>query len=174
MSGQDYVVPPLSWAIIDTMGENLRAQFGLSLEPRFPIYEFVEKVLDHKLGMIEFQVGERAEMGFAEGFTHPQGKFIMIREDVYEQGVRGQGRARFTAAHELGHLVMHTNIPLARAPSGTKAFQLAEPQANQFASALLMPRRFLQPTDTPETLADRHGVSKEAARLRLQYFARRP
>jgi len=44
-------------------------------------------------------------------------------------------RCRFDVAHELGHLVMHRNIQ-----TGTKE---TEAQANRFAAALLMPRRFL-------------------------------
>lgn len=173
MTGTDYAVPPRSWAAIDQIGENLRARFDLASEPRFPIFEFLEQVLDYRMELISFRLGDRAEMGLAEGYTHPQGEFIQIREDVYLEGLRGQGRARFTAAHELGHLVMHTNIPLARARPDTKAYSRAEPQANQFASALLMPLRFLQVHDTPEIVAERHGVSKESARLRLEYMRKR-
>jgi Zn-dependent peptidase ImmA (M78 family) len=42
-------------------------------------------------------------------------------------------RSRFDAAHELGHLVLHKH-------GGTHGGQEAERQANQFASAFLMPR----------------------------------
>jgi Zn-dependent peptidase ImmA (M78 family) len=175
MSGEDYIVPPLSWPAIDQMADNLRAQFGLGDTPKFPIVEFLEEVLDYRLGITRFLVGDRLEMGTAEGLTDPAGQFVMLREDVYSKGLSGQGRDRFTAAHELGHLAMHTNIALARALPGqeVKPYSRAEPQANQFASGLLMPRRFFAPADTPETVAGRHGVSQEAARLRLEYFRKK-
>ncbi|QHB72120.1 ImmA/IrrE family metallo-endopeptidase [Stenotrophomonas sp. 364] len=56
-------------------------------------------------------------------------------------------RQRFTLAHELGHLVMHS------VPSSTM-----EEEANQFASALLMPRRDIRPY-----LLDRITIQKLAA-----------
>jgi Zn-dependent peptidase ImmA (M78 family)/transcriptional regulator with XRE-family HTH domain len=48
---------------------------------------------------------------------------------------KAASRCRFDIAHELGHLVLHHNIQ-----TGTKE---TEAQANKFAAALLMPRRFL-------------------------------
>lgn len=175
MSGQDFIVPPLSWPVIDQVGLNVRQQFGLAERASFPIFEFLERVLDQGMSTIEFLVGDRSEMGLAEGYTDQRGEFIMIREDVYRAGLDGQGRARFTAAHELGHLILHTQAPLARAQPGqeVKPYSRAEPQANQFASAILMPLRFFQASDTPDVVATRHGVSREAARLRIEYFRKK-
>uniref|UniRef100_E6Q1B0 HTH cro/C1-type domain-containing protein n=1 Tax=mine drainage metagenome TaxID=410659 RepID=E6Q1B0_9ZZZZ len=47
-------------------------------------------------------------------------------------------RSNFTAAHELGHLLLHKNIPpnVAKRPAEHK---LIEQQANQFADAFLLP-----------------------------------
>lgn len=56
-------------------------------------------------------------------------------------------RQRFTLAHELGHLVMHS------VPSPTM-----EDEANRFASALLMPKRDIRPY-----LLDRITIEKLAA-----------
>jgi len=91
---------------------------------------------------------------------------------MYEAAWAGDGRARFTAAHELGHLVMHTNIPLARAKpeERIKPFRRSEPQANQFAAELLMPPRFFLLDDDERTVMERHGVSWEAAKNRLEYL----
>jgi Zn-dependent peptidase ImmA (M78 family) len=44
-------------------------------------------------------------------------------------------RMRFTLAHELGHLVMHHDQPT----------QSMEQEANEFASAFLMPARDIRP-----------------------------
>jgi|688.fasta_scaffold114845_3 Zn-dependent peptidase ImmA (M78 family) len=170
--GDDYKVPPLSWAVIGSKADRFRKQFGLDAYPQVPVIELIEQVLDYQLGLVRFEVGSHKEMGRAEGYTCPNGEFIMLREDVYEAVCAGEGRARFTAAHELGHWHMHTNIPLARAKQGdgTKPFCLAEPQANQFAAQFLMPQSFILPTDGEQDLIDRFGVSWDAAQRRLRWL----
>ncbi len=175
MQVDDFIVPPLAWDAIETLTVRIRAQFDLSNNPHFPIIELIEQVLDQKLGWVNFEVGSVEEMGRAEGYTCPKGEFIQLREDVYVDACRNQGRARFTAAHELGHFAMHTNIPLARATrgDGTPAFRLAEPQANQFAAELLMPVAFIRRYDTASTLVGRFGVSHVAACNRLEYLSKK-
>jgi Zn-dependent peptidase ImmA (M78 family) len=137
-----------------------------------PVIEIIKRVLDQRLGLLNFEVGSQKEMGRAEGYTCPKGEFIMLREDVYEGVWAGEGRARFTTAHELGHWAMHTNIPLARARrgDGTPSFRLAEPQANQFAAEFLMPECFIDALDDEDDLIQRFGVSWEAACNRLRYL----
>jgi transcriptional regulator with XRE-family HTH domain len=121
---------------------------------------------------------------------------IGIREDVWMMAEAGDGRARFTMAHELGHAVLHGNdlrqkdarafrdvtctatagdklIP------GMKIYQSPEWQANVFASAFLMPKDAVkswvnseqcQNPDylTIEQLSQQFKVSYQAARIRLE------
>ena len=170
--GSDFIVPPRRWAEIVSLADNLRRQLGQAAVPRVPVIEIIETVLDQRLGLVRFEVGSREEMGRAEGYTCPKGEFIMLREDVYVGVWAGEGRARFTAAHELGHWAMHTNIPLARAKrgDGTPSFRLAEPQANQFAAEFLMPECFIDALDDENDLIQRFDVSWEAAHNRLRYL----
>lgn len=167
---QDYIVPPRSWKDIGEVANKLRSRFGLMDDPYFPVVDFIEKVLDQRLDLVRLEVGTRDEMREAEGFTCPKGEFIQLREDVYDGACNGEGRARFTAAHELGHFVMHTNIPLTRARLGDNVqhYRLAEPQANQFAAELLMPDGFIDPFDDEQSIMKRHWVSYEAASNRLR------
>ena len=171
-SKEDYRVPPLSWAAIGASADRFRQQFRLDGTPKAPVIELIEQVLDYQLNLVRFEVGSVEEMGCAEGYTCPSGNFIMLREDVYTRACAGEGRARFTAAHELGHWRLHTNIPLARVKhgDGTKPYCLAEPQANQFAAEFLMPERFIDAGDNEDILIQRFGVSWEAARNRLRYL----
>lgn len=166
MSGQDYVVPPWSWAQIGTITNNLRLQFSLSAQPDFPVMEFLEIVLDQQLNAVRLEIETEDEMGAFEGLTDPDGQFIVLRQDVYEKAWEGDGRSRFTVAHELGHFFLHTGKPMARASHRVRVpqFRLSEPQANQFAAELLMPRDFIHPQDTMHSIAHRHGVSLEADR----------
>lgn len=172
MSGRDYVVPPLSWAAIGAITDNIRTQFSLAAEPEFPVMEFLERVLDQRLNAVRLEIESIDDMGDYEGLTDPNGHFIALREDVYEKAWHGDGRARFTVAHELGHFFLHTGRPMARESprAQVQKYRLSEPQANQFAAELLMPRNFFLPNDNMYSVAGRHGVSHEAARLRVNYM----
>ncbi len=174
MSGYNFIVPPRSWAVIESITVQWRESFHLSEVADFPIMDFIEKVLDNKLGWLTLEVEGQQLMGAAEGYTDPNGKFIMLREDVYRGANAGNARDRFTAAHELGHWALHTKVPLARATpeQNIKPFRLSEPQANVFASALLMPRRFFSRSDDEDDVMSRHGVGFQAARNRLEYLRR--
>lgn len=175
MNGNGFIVPPLSWSKIENNTLKWRSILGLEKEPLFPIMEVLEKVLDNKLNLFDLIIAENQEMGSAEGYTDQSGKAIYLREDVYRRAWEGESRDRFTAAHELGHWDMHTNVQLARVQpeQNVPIFRQSEPQANQFASELLMPARFFSAEDTPETVMLRHGVSYQAAANRLSYLHRK-
>jgi len=175
MSGYDYIVPPRSWDAIAMKATEVRCFAGREADPYFPIMDFLELVMDQRLGLIRLEVGSREDMRGSEGHTCPKGEFIELREDVYAAAWRGDGRARFTAAHELGHLFLHTNVPLARAEDSRaeRPFRLSEPQANQFAAELLMPRSFFSRHDDESAVMERHGVSREAAGNRLAFLVKK-
>ena len=94
-----------------------------------------------------------------------------------------ENRKRFTIAHELGHLVLHssayhvdTKIHMRNSVSSTAESAL-EIEANQFAANLLMPDWMLtesleaEETQDVEDMADRlapiYGVSVQSMTLRL-------
>jgi len=176
MSNYDFRVPPLSWNNIGDIADKMRADFGFSDISYVPIMPFLEKIMDNRLG-IYLLSGDEDDMKRKriEGHTDPNGEFIVLREDVMRHAWDGQPRARFTAAHELGHWVLHTRIQLARAApeDNVKWFSRSEPQANQFAAEFLMPRCFFQAQDDECTAMDRHGVSFEAATKRLNFLRKK-
>ena len=95
---------------------------------------------------------------------------------AYNTDVPWPGRIRFTIAHEFGHYLLHrqwqTKFMCSEADtkSAVDALQQMEQEADQFASALLMPMGDLkqqvagQPIsfELLETLQDRYGVSLTA------------
>jgi len=172
MSGSNFKAPPLSWLDVRAEADQIRNAFGLSEFPYFPIIDFIEKVLYASLDLVTFEVGTNESMNGAEGLTCPLGEFIQLREDVYQAACGGQGRARFTAAHELGHLILHSRQPLARIEphEDIEPFRASEQQANQFAAELLMPPAFISRSDTPQQVSERHGVSISAATHRIDYL----
>ena len=174
MSEQDFRAPPLSWAKIRERAGALRIRLNLVDEPYFPVMDVLEHVLPRIMPSFGLEVCEENEMEGAEGLTDPDGEFIRLAESVYLQACRDQGRARFTAAHELGHLALHAGVRLARIAPGTvksvRPFERAEPQANQYAAEILMPVGHIYLGDTESDLVDRFGVSWEAAEHRLTYL----
>lgn len=168
MSGQSIEVPYRSRSNIShcayVMRRELRWQDG-----EFPIIEFLELGMPRLDPEFTFGVREKAEMQGNHGLTVPAEKAIYLREDVYYGALRGNPRDRFTAAHELGHYVLHLDVPVRYHKSyGRKRLQHevdSESQANLFAAALLIPeRRFVKCRSLGEAAA-KYGVSPATARF---------
>lgn len=100
-------------------------------------------------------------------------------------GAEGPQRRRFTAAHELGHYLLHRDLMEGQGhldrlySEGGRDNPYAplspthEVEANKFAAALLMPagplrRRYDPDADNVDELADLCGVSKAAMKIRLK------
>jgi hypothetical protein len=113
----------------------------------------------------------------AHGMTFPDFGHMVIREDIYEHACRGQpvhkaALARFSLAHEFGHLVLHAGgggMPR-RVLVSTPPYANSEWQANVFAAELLMSWAHLRWDDTPMTIAARFAVSHTAARIQYNAF----
>lgn len=112
---------------------------------------------------------------------------VELRQDVVDRARAGEGRDRFTAAHELAHVVLHGELlKSARRPhlfrdigkmrpQDLKPYKDPEWQANSWASAFLMPyegaKRFLGRQSFRFELTDfceNFGVSHQAANIRLE------
>lgn len=144
-------------------------------EPYFPIMEFLELVLCRIAPDFHLEIGSKKEMGECLGQACLEGRFIRLREDQYFGGWAGEADARFTAAHELGHLVLHTNSAFHRInhKEGTDYHHLLEEQADHFAVSLLVPEHHIRRSDQPDAVARRHGVSRPTARNRIKYVVER-
>ena len=175
MSGYDMQVPPRSWDNINASAQSVRENFRLTDIPKLPIMELLEKVMWQSLNIVRLEVCTHAEMDGALGATSPTAEFIRLREDVYEGAWAGNGRDRFTVAHELGHWDLHTNVLLHRVELGKvlKPYEASEPQANHYAACILMPEKFIRAGDSARELATRFGVSEQSAELRLGYLRRK-
>jgi antitoxin HicB len=117
---------------------------------------------------------------------------LRVREDVRKQAASGDGRCRFTIAHELAHIILHRDdleqhrgrafrdivTPTDKLPPGVPIYESPEWQANVWAAAFLMPlpavRSFLQRLAkegdefTQEGFAANFQVSRYAATIRLE------
>jgi Zn-dependent peptidase ImmA (M78 family) len=101
--------------------------------------------------------------------------------EIFLNGSDSPNRQRFSCAHELGHYVKRTSLDgLAeemeyvdfRDPLSAQGQDSEEVWANQFAAALLMPRKLVKRLQrefhTPAALAAEFGVSTDAMNFRLQ------
>jgi len=86
-------------------------------------------------------------------------------------------RQRFTIAHEIGHIILHHNIKESEFEEvdyrgKNKVFEPKEYEANNFAAALLMPRKkaieIWKEIEDLDDFAVKFKVSKMAAAIRLQ------
>jgi len=84
-------------------------------------------------------------MGAVEALALPEDGAVYIREDVYEALLKKDPVARFTVAHEIGHLWMHERPGTTSALYQVEAMRPhgpledAECQADSFAAEFLMP-----------------------------------
>ncbi|MFY8325825.1 ImmA/IrrE family metallo-endopeptidase [Pseudoalteromonas sp. ZZD1] len=177
MSGYSIKVPPESRHAIREAASIVR----LTLEKKkgssslyLPIIEMLEFTLPKLDNEFNFEVLPKSVMQSNHGLTIPEQKTIMLREDVYERALDGCGRDRMTAAHELGHYILHSNleVTLARTNEELRPFEDSEWQANCFGGEILMPytKKDLLIGKTPQEIADLCGVSLEAATYQSKFF----
>lgn len=116
------------------------------VEVQFPLFipNYVFQVLDD----------DATEMSGTLAFTEVKnGKLTMyVRESIYEEALEDKGRARFTLAHEAGHVFMHCteDISLKRVECydqlrvPIKNERNPEWQADQFAAEFLAPTHMIK------------------------------
>lgn len=127
------------------------------------------ELLENRLQKIELELFflDSSEMGSAEASTDPDNLKMYIRSDVYYALAQDDGRARFTIAHEIGHLVMHENIALARDLIPPKPYEDSEWQADCFAAELLVPLHVAARYTDAHILASDMKVSLSCAANRI-------
>lgn len=166
------LVPPLSRAKIEAFAANVRSRFGCSEIPWFPIVEVIEFWLSAVVPDFVFEVWDREAMRGDEGRVVPSYKTLILRGDVYEKACKKDGRARFTAAHELAHFLMHHEVAFARASGDHDPIYCdAEWQADTFAGHLMIPRHLCAGGASPEQVSALFGTSVQAATVMTSRYA---
>lgn len=107
-----------------------------------PVDDWIERPLGIRLGYADLSDwGTRVE-----GVAVPRERRILISERLAKRAEldpRAEARLRFTCAHELGHVLLHSRIKAPRFrdadPEDETTFDRYEWQANRFAAAFLMP-----------------------------------
>lgn len=115
---------------IEEIAENTRDHFGLGLGP----ISNVVRLLEAK-GIVVGRVQIPGENVEAFSFWSGARPFVFLASDK-ESGAR----ARFDAAHELGHLILHRWVGVDEIED-KKRLKEIESEADRFAGAFLLPRK---------------------------------
>lgn len=187
------VVAPLSRREIEVIADDLVQElfpYCWDTPMPVPIQEFFDFILPERF-MIQTGASDQLPRG-VEGIAYPNSADnpaeIILQERVYNLLLDGNPRARFTGAHESGHVVLghldllQTQLVEGRAPAlhrqqNIAAFCNPEWQANVFAGTFLMPTAAVQAfvyrygADSAR-LTETFMVSYKAAETRLRYMRR--
>ncbi len=162
-----YKARPMSRHQIELLAKSLRKILHIQDEKWIDIISIFEKVLPAIDEEFSYEIVEDSELD-AHARTYPEEHLIKVRESVYNGARKGNGRDRFTIAHEIGHYLLHGKgeISLARNPSDIKKYEDPEWQASVFAGSLLMDKQKIEGMDIHEVM-DACGVSYPAAKCQL-------
>lgn len=132
-----------------------------------PIVMVLEQLQHQEL--LELHIVEDEELGDDYAITLPAKNQMLIRNSIWEGASNGGGFERFTLAHEFGHLLLHKDETpsFARSVVKHKIYEDAEWQADYFASELLIDSRKLKICMSVEDVMKKFGVSRAAAKCRL-------
>lgn len=140
------------------------------------IIKILEHALPHVYKNYNYEIVDVDEMGETLGKYLPDKNLIMIRQDVYEGAIDGDGRHRFTIAHEIGHFMLHNNINSALQRTNDsyekeeiKPYENPEWQADCFAAELLMPYHIILSMSEKE-IESKYKVSHIAARTQKSHI----
>ncbi|MER9668914.1 ImmA/IrrE family metallo-endopeptidase [Mesorhizobium sp. M0203] len=171
----DYCVPAKSRIGVEQVAAAWRQALRIPMDCQAPdMVALLENEMPKLFGHFALLVKEDHRMSGAEGYTAFAPPKIVLSESTYLDACNFGGRGRWTAAHELGHLVQHESaVPMERAPAKYSkmkelpAYASAEWQANAFAAAFLMPEWLIREFTSISEVVDFFSVSRKAAERRL-------
>ena len=152
---------------------NIIRKIGKVTRKYFDVISFIENTCYELTGLImevvEDNGNELAKNEYAKYI--PSENCIKVRQSVYNGAVNGNGKDRFTLAHELGHSLMHREMALYRSDKMPKKYEDPEWQANEFAANVLCPMNEIDNMNLYD-ISDDYGVSLEVAQNQLEKKAR--
>lgn len=159
---------PISRNDIRKLTTKIRNLTGTESKLFFDIIRFTEIILHRIISDFEFEVACKEDMPNLCGVEYPAAHKIKIREDIYSKALKGDGFARFSIAHEVGHLFLNdiSSISLCMIEPGKKlkAYEDPEWQADCFGGELLMYKPLIIDLFIEE-ISRYCGVTRHAAKI---------
>jgi len=160
-----FVVPGKSKREILTATYVLRSLFNKLDEPYIRVERIIER-LDTVDPTFQYQYWDNnAFPKGMEAYYDPATNSMHIPDITYNNAVNGEGRARFTLAHELGHYFLGHKAVMARQDQIVPKYCQSEWQANTFASYFIAPPHILYKCANPYAVSTMFGMSKSAAKI---------
>jgi hypothetical protein len=178
----DSLVPKLSYSQIRLTAWKLRKEAGVWNEDNFNLVPILENFFRKKISGYELYVEPTDSMGTIEAYVClAPDPCLFVSQNIYELGWKNVPRARFTLAHEGGHLFLHRQYlsviseEHAARKQDTKGqrHRLIRPsvsmeaQANYFAAEFLWPEHIVRRYRSPTEMSRCCGASLEAAQFRM-------
>lgn len=166
-------VSPMTEVEIEDHADALRGIFGFDKSGRIAMVRLLE-LFEEWLPDYIFHVLPDEEMPGLDGFTGNEDCEICLSESTYFALNQGDPHARHTAAHELGHLLLHCKMPTAFAFRSSYDRKVdPEWQADHFADVFLMPAEGVGVCQSVEEVAEKYSVPLERARIRVNELVRK-
>lgn len=160
---------------IEDIAYLLRKGFGFAKKNCFPLMEFLEHGLQSVVRGFYYDIRDDATLdNNARALAFPDKSYMLIEASVYDGACDGIGKDRMTIAHEIGHMLLHSGVPLARRyeTREIKVYENSEWQADVFAGELLAPIRLIKGMN-PFEIAEECQVSVAAAKSQLRALDKR-
>jgi len=181
MSNDDFAVDPLSDSKVRDNAKQLRAFLGLANAARIDplvLEKFTEIWTVRGKKPFRLEIVPDAELPNDSGLTSYDGSKLVVQipRRIRHNAFMGDGYARYTIAHELGHAAQHLDklvqgaaMPRRRAGNATSSwipkFKSAEHQAMVFGGAFLINDELAGRLSSPEEISVQAGISLQAARI---------
>lgn len=157
-------LPPVqSFEDVEAAAENMRMAWGLGLKG--PLGSVVEMLEDHEIKVVQIEVEEGLDG--SQGLVNNDKRLPVIVLNQVKNSPKD--RIRFSALHELGHLVL--NIPESTPPD------VKEKWCHHFAGAMLLPKMAAMMEFGPKrskilfkelsAVKQQYGISMQALMMRL-------
>lgn len=160
-------VDPMTLREIESHADALRHAFRLGAK-NVQMVNLLELVLPEVLPGFDFYVLPDEEMPGMAGVTATGGQqTIILSESTYVGLCHGDREARHVAAHELGHLVLHSaQTPMLAKRTRNDSRVDPEWQADRFADLWLVPTDGVRKCRSAKHVAAKYNVSDELAERR--------
>lgn len=169
MRTTNFKAAPMSRQSIRAIVKIIKKKCGLENELKIPVCSFFEFIMERLFPNFEWEIVDEYKMK-EEGLTLSANNTIYIRQDVYIKACHGDGRARFTIMHEIGHFFLHgpKRVALCRLAPGKQLKKYEDPewQADNFAAEFLMDSDLVIGMDFLE-ISSECGVTYGASQTRI-------
>jgi len=180
----DRQVKPLTNAEVRQRAKRLRKFYGVEHERRVDLLACLKSgriwTVRGELPLV-FVARPDDEMNEADARTTStkDGVLIEMKRSVSERLNFGEERARNTAAHELGHAVLHVGTEMPRLARGNitprwiQPYESAEHQVKVFAAAFLINDEVAETLHSADDIAIEFGISRESATIYFEQLLER-